>query len=77
MSVEPVWAADGLESFRLFAEVTERSFEEVAGWVRQATERIRTVWQEKASELPYLPAERTRLEAHMARVPLLFGGRTA
>ncbi|HZI14552.1 MAG TPA: HipA domain-containing protein [Myxococcus sp.] len=60
-----------LESFRLFAEVTELSFEEVANWVRQAAERIRTVWQEKAGQLPYLPAERTRLEAHMARVPLL------
>ena len=57
-------------SFELFAKATGLSFEEVSTWVGQAVERIRTAWREKASELPYLPAERARLEAHMARVPL-------
>jgi serine/threonine-protein kinase HipA len=59
-----------VESFRLLAEVAVRSFDEVAGWVRLAAERVRAVWREEATALPYLSEERARIEAHMARVPL-------
>ena len=59
-----------VESFQSLARVAERSFDEVAPWVGQAAERVRTVWHEKGAELPYLPGERARLEKHMARVPL-------
>jgi hypothetical protein len=58
------------ESFLLLAESTGLSFEEVATWVRQAVDRVRTAWHERAKDLPYLPRERSRLEAHMKRVPL-------
>ncbi|WP_438036253.1 hypothetical protein [Sorangium sp. So ce204] len=59
-----------VESFRLLAEVTDRPFDEVAGWVRQAAERVREAWQQHAAELPYLAKERTRIDEHMSRVPL-------
>lgn len=59
-----------VDSFRPLARITHRPFEEVAGWVRDMTDRVLTVWREHAADLPYLPDERARLEAHMARVPL-------
>jgi serine/threonine-protein kinase HipA len=62
-----------LESFKPLAVVTHRSFDEVSRWVGQMVERVITVWQEKAAELPYLPDERARLEAHRARIPLAQG----
>lgn len=59
-----------VESFRLLAEVADRPFDEVAGWVRQAAERVREAWHEHAAELPYRSKERARIDEHMARVPL-------
>ena len=59
-----------VDSFRPLARITHRPFDEVAGWVRDMTDRVLTVWREQAADLPYLPDERARLEAHMARVPL-------
>jgi len=59
-----------VESFRPLAKITHRPFDEVASWVRDMTERVLTVWREHAADLPYLPDERARLEAHMARIPL-------
>ncbi len=59
-----------LDSFRPMAKITHRPFDEVATWVRDMTERVLTVFREHAAFLPYLPDERARLEAHMARVPL-------
>ncbi|HSO00281.1 MAG TPA: HipA domain-containing protein [Candidatus Nanopelagicales bacterium] len=57
-------------SFQFLAEVTGRSFDEVAGWVREAAERTRTAWRELAPELPLRGEERARIDAHLARVPL-------
>lgn len=57
-------------SFRLLAEVTKRDFDEVAGWVRDAAERTRAAWMERAPELPLRAEERARIDAHLARVPL-------
>jgi len=59
-----------LDSFSLMAQSTGHSFAELSTWVQQAVERVRTVWSEKASELLFLPAERQRLDQHMARIPL-------
>jgi serine/threonine-protein kinase HipA len=58
------------DSFRLLASVSGRSFDEVRSWVSEAAERVRTVWHEQASALPWLDRERARIEEHMARVPL-------
>jgi serine/threonine-protein kinase HipA len=60
-------------SFEPLARVTKHGFDEVAGWVRQMAERVRTVWDESAAELPYLEEERARLDAHARRVPLARG----
>ncbi|SEK96928.1 serine/threonine-protein kinase HipA [Stigmatella aurantiaca] len=57
-------------SFRLLAEISRIPFDEVASWVRQATERVRTIWQKEAVHLPWTDVERQRLERHLARVPL-------
>jgi serine/threonine-protein kinase HipA len=59
-----------VESFRAMAAVAGLAFDEVAAWVTQAAERVRTAWSEQAGELPYRRDERARLERHMARVPL-------
>jgi len=59
-----------LDSFRLLAEVAGLTFDEVSTWVREANERVRTAWQEKAGDLPFSAQERLRLEAHMARISL-------
>ena len=58
------------ESFKVLAAVSQRPFEEVSTWVRQMAERVLTVWHDKGAELPYLPGERARIEAHIGRVPL-------
>lgn len=59
-----------IESFHLLADVSGYSFDVVASWVRQAAERVRTVWEQEARQLPWRDSERTRIEQHMARVPL-------
>jgi hypothetical protein len=38
--------------------------------VREAAERIRDVFSTHYEDLSYRPGERTRLERHLARVPL-------
>ena len=62
-----------VDSFQVLAAVSQRSFDEVSAWVRQMTERVLTVWNEKAAELPYLAEERARLDAHIGRIPLARG----
>jgi serine/threonine-protein kinase HipA len=62
-----------LASFRVLAEVTRRSREEVSTWVAQAVERTLTAWREGAAAFPHTPAERARIDAHLARVPLARG----
>lgn len=59
-----------LDSFRLLAEVSGLTLEEVGAWVREAAERVRTAWREKAADLPFSSQERQRLENHMAQVSL-------
>jgi serine/threonine-protein kinase HipA len=59
-----------VDSFRPLAEVCDLPFSEVSGWVQESAARVRAAWQEHAAEWPYLPAERERLEAHLARVQL-------
>lgn len=59
-----------VDSFRLFAEVSGRTFDEVAGWVREAAGRVRDAWSKLAPELPLRDQERARIETHLARVPL-------
>ena len=59
-----------VESFQLFAEVANHPFAEISVWVQQAARRIRSTWHQDAAQWPFLPEERQRLDAHMARVPL-------
>lgn len=59
-----------LQSFLPLATVTRVPFDEVSTWVREMVERVLTAWHEGAGELPYLPNERERIEAHIARIPL-------
>jgi len=62
-----------LASFQPLAKVAGQPFADVSTWVREMTERVLTVWQEQAAELPYLPDERARLAAHAQRIPLARG----
>jgi serine/threonine-protein kinase HipA len=57
-------------SFRLLAETSRVPFDEMSSWVRQAVERVRTVWEKEAAHLPWMSEERQRIERHLARVPL-------
>ena len=59
-----------VESFELFARVGQVSFAEVARWVCAAAASVRGVWADKAHDLPFTSAERTRLNKHLKRVPL-------
>nr|WP_254380240.1 HipA domain-containing protein [Corallococcus exiguus] len=59
-----------LDSFKAFAEVSNRTFAEVTTWVTQAVELIRTVWQQEAKHLLLQDSERQRIERHLKRVPL-------
>lgn len=63
----------GLEAWKPLSRVCRRPFEEVACWVREMTERVLAVWRERGEELPYLPAERVRIDEHMRRVPIAAG----
>lgn len=58
-------------SFQRLAGVSGLDFAEVEGWVRAAATRVVSGWNVHADELAYTADERRRLEAHMARVPLL------
>ena len=60
-----------LDSFHLLARASGRSFAEVASWVRQARERVLTAWYEEGRRLPLLDWERERIEANLARIPLV------
>lgn len=59
-----------LESFQPLATVSQQPFEAVSRWVREMVDRVLTAWEEKVSEIPYLPEERARIAAHLERVPL-------
>ncbi|HEY8376617.1 MAG TPA: HipA domain-containing protein [Nannocystis sp.] len=60
-----------LASFKRLAAVSGVDFSTLGGWIREAVQRAREAWHAHAHELAFLPSERRRLEAHMARVPLL------
>jgi serine/threonine-protein kinase HipA len=59
-----------VESFRPLASVSRQSFDEVSTWVRQMVDRVLAAWNDRAGEIPYSADERTRIEAHLARLPL-------
>ena len=59
-----------VESFRPLATVAQQPFDEVSSWVREMADRVLRAWRENVADLAFLPDERTRLEAHFARVPL-------
>jgi serine/threonine-protein kinase HipA len=59
-----------LGSFRLLANASGYSFEEVASWVRAMVQRVRAIWQQEAGQFPLLEWERKRIEQHLERVPL-------
>lgn len=59
-----------IDSFKLLSAVTRQSFDDVSRWVRRMVDRVLTTWSDKTAEIPYLPEERARIDAHMARVPL-------
>jgi serine/threonine-protein kinase HipA len=57
-------------SFRLFAQVSGLSFDEISRWIRECAERVRVAWQENAALWAYSNAERARIDTHLLRVPL-------
>lgn len=57
-------------SFERLSEACEVSFAEVDGWVRDMAARVRGAWADEGMTWPFSAAERTRLEAHLRRVPL-------
>lgn len=57
-------------SFEPIARVSERSFAEVAAWVREAAERTRAAWTAGLPHSGFLPVERKRIEAHLESVSL-------
>jgi serine/threonine-protein kinase HipA len=59
-----------VDSFKAFAKVSNRSFDEVTTWVTQAVERVLTVWHAEAQNLPLMDSERQRIEQHLKRIPL-------
>ena len=57
-------------SFEKFARVSGVSFDEVSHWAEDAARRARQAFAEHGAELPLTAAEHSRLEWHLARVPL-------
>lgn len=58
------------ESFALFARAIDGSQAEVTRWAIDFAQKVRTVWQEQASDFAYTATERERISKHLARVPL-------
>ncbi|MBL8972650.1 MAG: HipA domain-containing protein [Myxococcales bacterium] len=59
-----------LAAFSRLASACDLDSSEVAGWVRDAAQRVRAAWSEHASSLPLMTEERARLERHLARIRL-------
>lgn len=72
LSIGGVWRFDEIReaSFEPIARACERSFAEVAAWVREAAERTRTAWAAGHPDSGFLDLERQRIEAHLASVSL-------
>lgn len=57
-------------SFHRLADHCGVSFDEVAGWVREAADRVRGAWAGHAARWPFTTRERAALARHLGRVPL-------
>jgi serine/threonine-protein kinase HipA len=67
------WEDANLDAFRRLARKIDIDEIRVLTWTQQAVANIRQAWREQATDLGYAADAVSRLDKHMARVPLLSG----
>lgn len=65
------WADMSLDTFRRLARKVDFDESRVVEWVREAVGATKDAWRNSSSEFGYDVESRTRLERHLATVPLL------